>query len=101
MSCNVAVDVYCYGKSRDVSGELFNVYCQCCCSAAEALGADAESVDLLKELFLKVSIEGILVSHVNGTEKSLLCKVSSLIECAADTYADNDGRTGIGACFLN
>ena len=101
MTGNVAVDVDCTGHTRDVSGKSFDVEADCGGLAAEALGTDAESVDLFEHFLLEVSVVRIGMAGIDGSHDSLLCKESRLIEGAADSDADNDGRTGVGACSLN
>ena len=101
MTGNVAVDIDCARHTRDVSGESFNVKTDSGGLSAEALRTDAECVDLLEHFLLKVCIVRIGMTGVDGSHNSLLCEESSLIEGAADSNADYDGRTGVGACSLN
>ena len=69
MSCNVAVNINCYGQGRNVCGELLDVYAESSGLAAETLRADAERVDLLKQLVFHVSPERIGVALVKVTGK--------------------------------
>ncbi len=101
MTGNVAVDVDCTRHTRDVSGKSFNVQTDSGGLAAKSLRTDTELVDLLEHFFLEVSIVRIGMAGVDGSHDSLLCEESSLIEGAADSNADYDGRTGVGACSLN
>ena len=41
--------------------------------AAEALGADAQGIDLLQQLLLQLGIEGVGVGLVDGAEQGMLC----------------------------
>jgi len=101
MTGYVAVDVDCTRHTRDMSGESFDIETDSGGLAAEALGTDAELIDLLEHFTLKICVVRIGVGGVDGSHDSLLCKESCLIECAADSDADYDGRTGIGTCGLN
>ena len=84
-----------------MGGELLNVDAQGSGLAAEALGTDAEGIDLVQDLLLQLSIVGIGVTLLGAAHQSLLGEVCSLVEGAADAHTHDDGRTGIGTCFLN
>jgi hypothetical protein len=47
MAGDMAVDIYCHRKARNVGGELLDMHSQSGSLTAEALGADAESIDPL------------------------------------------------------
>ena len=66
-------------------GKSFNIQTDSGGLAAEALGTDAESVDLLEHFLLEVSVVRIGMRGVDGSHNSLLCKESCLIEGAADS----------------
>ena len=101
MSGNMTVNVDCYRKSCDMCRELLNVYCKGGSLATKALRADAEAIHLFKKLFLKISVEWIIVSYINRTKQCLFSKVCSLIKSAAYTNTDNNGRTRIRARLFN
>ena len=68
---------------------------------AEALGADAQGVDLLQQFVLQGGVEGLGMVGAQLPQQGLLGQQRALVEGAADAHAHHDGRTGVGAGQLH
>ena len=51
----MAVDIDGHGQARDMGGALFDVHCQSSGSAAEALGADTQRIDLFQQFLRQLA----------------------------------------------
>ena len=64
---------------------------------AEALGPDAQGVDLVQQLRLQSGVEGVGISLIDGPEQGVFCQIGCLVEGAADPDAQHCRGTGVGA----
>lgn len=78
-----------------------NADCQRRYRAAKSLRADPCSIDACKQVRFQLRIKVRRVGLANRPKQRFFRKKSALFEITADTYADNDRRTGIAACTRN
>ena len=95
MSCHVAVDIDSDRQPCNVRGHGKHVYSQRGGPAAKALRADAERIDALEQLALKLRVERILIVPARLPQQRLLCQQSRFVKGAAEADADYDRRAGV------
>ena len=98
MSCHVAVDIDSDRQPCNVRGHGKHVYSQRGGPAAKALRADAERIDALEQLALKLRVERILIVPARLPQQRLLCQQSRFVKGAAEADADYDRRAFGPAC---
>ena len=80
-----------------MGGVGFDLHAQCGGLAAEALGADAQLIDLFQQLLLHLRVVGVGMMAAHRTQQGLLGQHGGLFKGAAHAHAHHDGRAGIGS----
>ena len=96
----MTVDIYRAGHSCNMCRQSLNVESDCCRLSAKSLRSDAQLVDLLQHLFLKICIEWIGLEESSGLMRAFLRQKRTLVKCTADADAHYHRRTRIRACCL-
>ena len=93
----MTADIHGHGQSGHMGGHGLDTKPQRRGPAAEALGADAQTVDLLQQLRFQSGVVGIRIRLVDGAKQRVLCQGGHLVKGTADPHADHNGRAGVGA----
>ena len=94
MSCCVALNIDCNGKTCDMAGMNVYFHRKASLRSAKAHCANARIVDKRQKVFFELVCDRIAAFVVDFTEKRFFRKEGALFKVTADTYANNERRTG-------
>ena len=92
----MAAHVYHTGQPCNMGGIGSDMHCQRRDSAAHALGADAQPIDMCQQRLLLLTVKRIGIWRVHGHQQRLFRLQGALLNGAAQSNAYHHRRTGIG-----
>ena len=93
----MAAHVYRHRQTGHVGGGGLDGQSQAGGLTAEALGADAQRVDLCQQFLLQTGVKGVGIGLVDGPEPGVFRQLGHLVKGTADADAQHNGGTGVGA----
>ena len=97
MTRGMAVDIHRAGQRSNVAGRFVDMYRQRRGAPTETPGTDAQTVDFFENFFFHFPEYRISVFGVDISEQRFFGQIRRSFKITADPYADDNGRTGIGA----